>query len=85
MMNREKIAQIKKSYPPGTRVELISMEGESKMPSGLEGTVTIVDDIGQIHVDWDNGSTLALVPETDSYRKLPEQAQTTELGMNYKI
>jgi hypothetical protein len=34
-----------------------------------------VDDIGQIHVKWHNGSSLALVPEEDSFRKLPDQKQ----------
>ena len=34
---------------------------------GMCGTVQFVDDWGQIHVKWDNGSTLALNPKTDSY------------------
>jgi len=42
------------------------MNGETQMPFGLEGEVTHVDDIGQIHVNWDNGSTLAL-QNNDSY------------------
>jgi hypothetical protein len=32
-----------------------------------------VDDSGQIHPIWDNGRTLAIVPETDSFRKMTEQ------------
>lgn len=30
------------------------------LTAGDEGTITHVDDIGQIHVSWDNGSSLAL-------------------------
>ncbi len=45
------------------------------MRLGLQGTVEIVDDIGQIHVKWDNGRNLALVPEEDGFRKLPDQEQ----------
>ena len=29
------------------------MEGEKDMPSGLKGTVSFADDIGQIHVKWE--------------------------------
>ena len=43
------------------------MKGEPQMYDGLEGTVYNVDDIGQIHVRWDNGSSLALNYEEDSF------------------
>ena len=48
------------------------MEGEdpSRMFSGLEGTVNHIDDIGQIHVDWDNGSSLALNEDVDDFEIL---------------
>ncbi len=34
---------------------------------GVCGTVKKIDDIGQIHVQWDNGSTLALDPKKDEF------------------
>lgn len=34
---------------------------------GVCGTVVSVDDIGQLHVAWDNGSSLAINPEVDSF------------------
>jgi hypothetical protein len=37
-----------------------------------QGTVDFVDDTGTIHVDWDNGSTLGLVPGEDQYRFVDE-------------
>ena len=41
----------KESYPPGTRIMLISMEDPwAPVPSGMRGTVEVVDDIGQIHM-----------------------------------
>ncbi len=82
MMNQQKVDALKKEYPQGTRVELISMAGEPQMPSGIQGSVFFVDDIGQIHVEWDNGSTLALVPGEDSYHKLPDQEQEQFPQMN---
>lgn len=37
------------------------------MSPGLKGKVDMVDDAGQIHVNWENGSSLALVPGVDSF------------------
>lgn len=42
------------------------------VPSGTKGTVEAADDIGQLHMKWDNGRTLALVPGEDSFRKLTD-------------
>lgn len=53
----------KEQYPKGTRLELISMEDPQAVPPGTRGTVQFVDDIGSIHMNWDNGRTLALVPK----------------------
>jgi len=58
--SKQKVELLKKAYPKGTRIRLYKMVGEDQMPYGLEGDVTFVDDIGQIHMNWDNGSTLAL-------------------------
>ena len=73
MLRREQIERLKERYPAGTVVRLGQMEGEHQMPSGMEGKVIDVDDIGQIHVEWENGSTLQLpntvVLQTD--RNLP--------------
>lgn len=63
----------KEQYPNGTRLELISMEDPQAVTPGTRGTVQFVDDIGSIHMNWDNGRTLALVPKEDSFRKLTEQ------------
>jgi hypothetical protein len=65
---------MRKRYPAGTRLELIGMDGEPDMPTGLRGTVEFVDDAGQIGMAWDNGRSLSLVPEADSFRVLtPEE------------
>ena len=71
-MTRLEIDLIKKEFTPGMRLVLHEMKGESNMYDGLEGTVTAVDDIGQIHVHWDNGSSLALNFEEDSFEIIRE-------------
>ena len=58
--SREEIQYFKKKYTPGTRIRLNEMSGEPQMSEGLEGTVLRVDDIGQIVMRWDNGSSLSL-------------------------
>ena len=50
--------KIRKKYPPGTRIVLDSMNDPDSPPAGTQGTVTSVDKIGTIFVNWDNGSTL---------------------------
>lgn len=62
------VASIKKKYPAGTRIRLINMDDPwHPVEPGTEGTVKLVDDIGQIHMKWDNGRTLALVPGQDEF------------------
>ena len=51
----------------GMTLELIEMQGEKQMPKGLRGVVTHIDDAAQIHVRWQNGSSLAIIPEVDKF------------------
>lgn len=85
MKNREltskEVAEIQLNYTPGTRILLNHMEDQWAVPSGTRGTVEYVDDAGQIHPKWDNGRTLAIVPQVDSFRKLTEQ----ELQEEYQL
>lgn len=34
---------------------------------GALGTIALVDDAGTLHVDWDNGASLGLIPGVDRY------------------
>ncbi len=58
---------IRNCYPTGTRVECDGMEDIRAVRPGTRGTIVNVDDAGQIHVAWDNGSALALVPGIDHF------------------
>ena len=43
------------------------MFNEPQMTHGLIGNVSHVDDVGQVHVNWSNGSTLALNVDLDNF------------------
>ena len=47
---------------------IIKMNDPQAPPPGTHGTIKGVDGIGQIHVKWDNGSTLAIQPQDDQYQ-----------------
>ena len=83
------IEDLKEKYPIGTRVTIKEMRGEKNMPKGLKGTVVSIDDAGQIHVSWDNGSSLALTNQdsfelSDTIRVLlvkpGEKAEMVDMG-----
>lgn len=68
---RRFVQRMKDTYPPGTRLVMLSMDDPyAPIPSGMRGTVEHVDDAAQIHMRWDNGRTLAIIPEEDDFRKL---------------
>ena len=70
---REEVERIKARYPIGTRVELIEMNDPYReMPPGLRGTVVAVDDIGTVHIAWDNGSSLGAAYGVDRIRRISE-------------
>lgn len=72
--NKGFVKRMKDNYPPGTRIELINMDDPySPIQPGTRGSVAAVDDIGTIHMNWDNGRTLGLVPGEDSFRKLTQE------------
>ncbi|HZK10299.1 MAG TPA: DUF4314 domain-containing protein [Clostridia bacterium] len=67
------LEELKNSYPKGTRVKLIKMNDPyTKIEPGTLGTVTGVDDIGTIHINWDCGSSLGIAFGEDKCQKLKE-------------
>lgn len=64
------VNEIREMYPEGTQIVLTEMRGKNQMPYGLKGTVKFVDDAGQIHMKWENGSSLALNINEDTFEKV---------------
>lgn len=56
----------------GKRIVCTQMADDPQaIPAGTQGTVRSIDDALQIHVQWDNGSRLALIPGVDQWEELP--------------
>ena len=65
----------------GNRIMCLHMEGETGVPPGTLGTVRRISrdpfespDENIINVNWDNGSTLALISSTDAWKFSPEES-----------
>lgn len=61
----------------GMRVKLIYMEDPQAPALGTEGTVQFIDDIGTIHVAWDTGCSLGLVPGVDEWKSSTNLSEMT--------
>lgn len=73
------INRIKSLYPTGTRLKCVEMNDTQAVPTGTLGTVEFVDDMGTIHVNWDNGSSLGLIVGEDSFEIIKHQ------DLNYEV
>ena len=70
MLNKELVRELRDRFPVGCRVELVYMDDTQAPPTGTLGTVYGVDDIGTIHIDWDNGCGLGIAYGVDKCRKI---------------
>lgn len=66
----KKALEASKAGMAGMRVKLIYMEDPQAPAPGTEGTVQFIDDMGTIHVAWDTGCSLGLVPGVDEWKIL---------------
>ena len=80
----ERLATLRQEYPVGARVELIEMLDCQAPPSGTQGTVKGVDDMGDIMVDWDTGSSLKIVLGVDRCKKLLMTAKVRKQFMTIR-
>lgn len=78
-MSRGRVKFYKEHYPAGTRVQLDSMGDDPRpVPPGTKGTVVAVDDMGTVHVNFDNGRALGICPEVDTFHKITEQTEVQD-------
>ena len=82
LYQRDYVAHMREKYPPGTRVEGVSLCNEEEhLKPGTKGTVVGVDDQPALLVHWDNGSSLSLLIGQDQFRVIPEQEESHALTM----
>ena len=82
LYQRDYVAHMREKYPPGTRVEVVSLCNEEEhLKPGMKGTVVAVDDQPALLVDWDNGSSLSLLIGKDHYRVFPQQEEFSGMTM----
>lgn len=68
---------IRRQYPVGTRIILNHMDDSQAPPPGTKGTVAYVDDIGQIGVKWDTGSSRELMERGGLFARMWQNYQTS--------
>jgi hypothetical protein len=72
-VDRNLVKRMKEQYPAGTRIVLDFMgDDPHPIPSGSKGTVRVVDDMGTVHCNFDNGRRMGLIPGEDSFHILKE-------------
>lgn len=71
--SEEIIKRIREEYPAGSRVEIVRMDDPQAPPISTRGTVTGVDDIGSLMVNWDNGSGLNVIYGVDVVKRIQEK------------
>lgn len=79
---REQVNRIKERYPIGTVIELTADMNDTynPIPKGMRGEVIGIDDIGILHMKWQNGSGLGVVVGEDSFKVIskPEEQEIAE-------
>lgn len=59
----------------GDRLRLIwTADPHTRLSAGALGTVRFIDGLGTIHVAWDDGHALGLIPGIDQFDVLPPRA-----------
>lgn len=58
----------------GDRIELVSTSDPyTSLQAGDQGTVTMIDAWDTVHVRWDSGSSLGMVPGEDHFRRIEDR------------
>ena len=66
--NDAELKALRERYPAGTRIRLIHMADDiAPVPPGTIGSVAIIGDAGNIHMNWENGRSLALIEGVDEF------------------
>lgn len=65
---KSNLEELNKTYPIGSKIKLLEdMEDTQGIRAGQFGILEYIDDEGSLHMRWDNGSGLAIIPEIDKF------------------
>ena len=65
----------------GMRIRMLYMDDQHGVDEGMEGTIVRIDDLGTLHVHWDDGSQLGVIPKLDKYQLLPPENEQIDLDI----
>jgi NOL1/NOP2/fmu family ribosome biogenesis protein len=69
----------------GQRIKMIKMSPDPHpIEPGTMGTIRLIDGLGQIHVNWDNGRGLAVIPGEDEYEIMGKKSEEEFLKDAYE-
>ena len=70
LLDRSEVEGMRVLWTKGTRIVLDSTDDPyTDLRPGSVGTISGVDDAGTVHVNWDNGSSMGLIPYHDHWHK----------------
>lgn len=85
-ISQTEVKLIKKSYPVGAVIEVDHMsDAFHPIPKGTRGVIRTIDDAGQIHVNWDHPSGLALIPYEDAFHLCIDDPRNIRVIVNPDI
>ena len=68
--SEKELDRIRREYPVGTIIELISMSDKFAPLKGTLGEIIGVDDLGDLEMLWSTGSSLKVILSEDLIRKV---------------
>lgn len=73
-VTERKLKELRETYKKGMTIQLDYMDDPQAPEIGTKGKIDYVDDAGTVHVSWENGGSLGLIPsEGDCFHIVAEE------------